>query len=197
MGEIWLAVEIYPKDYARQRIGLVLDFIKPTVESLDREKLAETLHFLFEPGHLLFRARTPDIEKRKKVKSIVNENVAKIKDAVSRIDLKEDYTGEQDRFGTEGWLYVQKLLECASRISLLKRETLAGQKPLTACRLDREYNDRKLVHCFLNAQGLSIGEEANFHNEANIERLLIAYGFFDVAERLQALERKVVNRGRE
>jgi len=197
MGEIWLAVEIYPKDYERQRIGLVLDFVKPTVEILDSEKLTETIHFLFEPGHLLFRARTPDIEKREKVKSIVNENLAKIQDTVSRIGLIENYRGEQDSFGTEGWLYVQKLLEYASRISLLRRETLAGQKPPTVCRLDREYNNGKLVHCFLNAQGLSIVDEANFHNQANIERLLRAYGFFDIAQRLQALEEKVVNHDQE
>ncbi len=107
--------------------------------------------------------------------------------------MKDDYTGEQDQFGTEGWLYVQKMLEYASRISLLRRETLAGQKPLTACHLDRQYNEGKLVHCFLNAQGLSTLDEANFHNQANIERLLMAYGFFD---RLQTLEEKL-NRGQK
>jgi len=178
MDEIWFVVEIYPKDYANQRISLILDFVKPTVESLDGKKLTETFHFLFEPGHLLFRARTHDIDDREKVKSIVNENIARIKDVKTRVELKDDYSGEQEQFGTEGWLYVQRLLEYASRISLLRRETLAGQKSLTACRLDREYNDGKLVHCFLNAQGFSIQEEASFHNQANIERLLMLYGFF-------------------
>jgi len=193
MREIWLAVEIYLKDYVQQRIGMILNFVKPTVEKLEDEGLTETFHFLFEPGHVLFRARTQDVEKRKKVKSIIDENLTKIKESIDKIEFKEDYTGEQDQFGTEGWLHVQKLLEYASRISLLKRETLAGQKSLTDCRLDREFNDGKLIHCFLNAQGLSIREEAAFHNQANIERLLRAYGFFDIAGRLQALERKVAN----
>ena len=86
---------------------------------------------------------------------------------INRIEFKEDYIGEQDQFGTEGWSYVQKLLEYASRISLLKQGTLASRNPPSSCRLDREFNDGKLVHCFLNAQGLSIVEEANFHNQAN------------------------------
>ncbi|MBA7658195.1 hypothetical protein ES703_66144 [subsurface metagenome] len=197
MDEIWFVVEIYPKDYANQGISLILDFVKPTVKSLDGKNLAKTFHFLFEPGHLLFRARTHDIEAREKVKSIVNENITKIKDVITRVELKDDYSGEQEQFGTEGWLYVQKLLEYASRISLLTRETFAEQKPLTACRLDREYNTGKLVHCFLNAQGFSTIEEAHFHNEANIERLLRAYGFFDVADRLHNLEKKVINREQE
>lgn len=192
MSEIWLAIEIYPKDYAAQRIAMLLDFVKPTLERLENEGLTETFHFLFEPGHVLFRARTADVEKRCKVKSIADENLAKIKETISNVEFKEDYMGEQDQFGIEGWLYVQKLLEYSSRISLLKQETLAAQKPWSVCRLDREFNEAKLVHCFLNAQGLSIVEEANFHNQANIERLLRAYGFFSVVQRLQVLEKKVV-----
>lgn len=190
MDEIWLVVEIYPKEHVAQKIDLVLDFVRPTIENLDNEKLAETIHFLFEPGHLLFRARTSDTEKRDKVKSIVIENISKIKDTIRDVKCKEDYRGEQEEFGIEGWIYVQKLFECASRISLLKRQTDAGLKPLTACRIDREYNYGKLVHCFLNAQGFSTADEAYFHYQRNIERLLMAYGFFEINNRLKKLEQK-------
>lgn len=189
MSEIWLVVEIHPEDYMAQKSGMILNFAKPTVERLENDKLAETFHFLFEP-YFLFRVRTSDIEKRQKVKSIIDENLAKTKEPITKIEFKEDYTGEQEQFGTEGWLHVQKLFEVASRISLLKQETIAKCKPASACQLERQFSDRKLVHCFLNAQGLSILDEANFHNGANIERLLRAYGFFHVVERLTALEAK-------
>ena len=36
MSEIWLAVEIYTEEYARQRIGMILDFVKPTADGLAR-----------------------------------------------------------------------------------------------------------------------------------------------------------------
>jgi hypothetical protein len=179
MAEIWLVVEVYPVNYAAQRIDLILKLVKPTLESVEKDSLIETFHFLFEPGHLLFRARTSDMEKREKVESIIGENLKKV-EYISRVEFKKDYTEEQDQFGTEGWLYVQKLFEYASRISLLKRETFDGLKTLNACHLDNQFNDGKLIHCFLNAQGHSIPEEALFHNQANIERLLRLYGFFDV-----------------
>lgn len=192
MSEIWLVVEIYSKGHMGHLLDMILSFIKPTLESLEKEQAVETFHFLFEPGHLLFRVRTLDEEKKQQAKSIVDKNLDSINETIDRIEFREDYTGEHDQFGTEGWQYVQKLLEYSSRISLLKWETVTRQKPLEVCRLDRGFNERKLVHCFLNAQGFSIPEEVIFHNEANVERLLIANSFFGVQQRLQALEKKIV-----
>jgi hypothetical protein len=193
MSEIWLVVEIYPIGHMGHLIDMILSFIKPTLGNLEKEQTLETFHFLFEPGHLLFRARTLDEEKRQQAKSIVDKNLDSIKEAIDRIEFIEDYTGEHDQFGIEGWQHVQKLLEYSSRISILKWETLTRQKPLEVCRLDRGFNEKKLVHCFLNAQGFSIPEEVIFHNEANVERLLLANSYFGIHQRLQALEKKIVS----
>jgi hypothetical protein len=130
MSEIWLVVEIYPIGHMGHLIDMILSFIKPTLGNLEKEQTLETFHFLFEPGHLLFRARTLDEEKRQQAKSIVDKNLDSIKEAIDRIEFIEDYTGEHDQFGIEGWQHVQKLLEYSSRISILKWETLTRQKPL-------------------------------------------------------------------
>jgi hypothetical protein len=176
-NEIWLVTEIYPKDN-NQIKKLVLDFIKPTVESLEIKHLIDTFHFFFEP-QLLFRIRTADVDKRNEAKSVVNLNLAQLKDNIKKSEVKEDYTGEHKDFGTEGWIYVQKLFEYASRISLLKMETLSGKKSYEDCCLNGQFNDGKLVHCFLNAQGFNTFDEAAFHNRVNFERLSMAYGFFN------------------
>jgi len=164
--EIWLAVEIHLKRNAPKVIDeMILNFVKPTIESLERERLIETFHFFNEGKYFLLRVRTLTERKRQEVCSIVNANLTSISETCNTAPPKEDYTGEQNEYGTEGWLYVQKFFEYASRISLLKKETIYGKKSENTCNLEGDFNDLKLVHCFLNAQGLFPEDEVRFHKK--------------------------------
>jgi len=65
------------------------------------------------------------------------------------------------------------------------------RKPLSAGRLDSQFNIGKLVHCFLNQAGLSTIGEAEFHIDRFIERSLMARGYYDALERLKKIEEKL------
>jgi hypothetical protein len=180
MAEIWLATEVHLNSNEYQtdeyKTKTILDFAKPTLSQIERQCTITTFHFFFEP-FFLFRVEITDTAMRDKVKQIVEGNLKSIQNMIAKTVYNENYTGEQDDFGTEGWLYVKKLFESASRVSILKHETFAGIKSTSDCQIQKQFNDAKLIHCFLNAQGLSFFEEAAFHNKCNFERLVRAFGF--------------------
>lgn len=198
MVEQWFVSHIFlkQKKYG-ERDNVLLDAVKPAVEALEKEKLIETFHFLFEPNfELLFRVRLKKDASMKRVKSIVESKLKPIKKLCTKIIPDEGYHGEGDpkanwSFGTEGWVYAQKFLEYGSRITLLMRELKMGRKPLTAGRMDSQFNVGKFVHCLLNQAGLGTPEEASFHFDRSFERMLRAWGYFDVLERLEKIEKQM------
>lgn len=195
--EQWFVSHIFLKQEAyRKRDSVLLDALKPAVEALEKDNLIQTFHFLFEPNfEILFRVRLIGDGSMKKVKSIIQEKLKPIKNHCSKIVPDEDYHGEGDpkadwSFGTEGWVHMQKFLEYGSRITLLMREVKMGRKPLSAGRLDSQFNEGKLVHCFLNQAGRSTIQEAHFHIDAYFERMLMASGYFNVLKRLEKIEKQ-------
>ncbi|MEM2112036.1 MAG: lantibiotic dehydratase C-terminal domain-containing protein [Candidatus Bathyarchaeia archaeon] len=200
MVERWFVSHIFLQQRAyRERDIILLDAIKPAVEILEKENLISTFHFLFEPNfEILFRVRLKEDADMEKVKSIISEKLKPIENLCSKIDHDENYHGEGDpeaawSFGTEGWALTQKFLEYGSRITLLIREVEMERKPLSAGRLDSQFNIGKLVHCFLNQAGLDMSREANFHIARFFERMLRAYGYFDALEKLGEIEKRQVS----
>lgn len=198
MVERWFVSHIFvKKEKYRERDKILLDAIQPAVEALEKGKLIETFHFLFEPNfEILFRVRLKKDASMKKVRSFVDQKFKLIKDLCSKIVPDEDYHGEGDpkaewSFGTEGWALTQKFLEYGSRITLLMREVKMERKPITTGRLDSQFNVGKLVHCFLNQDGKNTVDEAHFHIDAHFSNMLKAYGYVKILERLENLEKQI------
>jgi hypothetical protein len=199
MVEQWYVSHVFmkPETFHKERDRVLVDVVKPTVEALEAKKLIQTFHFLFEPNfEILFRVRLADGAKLEDVRSLVDEKLETIGDICSKIDHDEDYRGEGDpaadwSFGIEGWIQTQKFLEYGSRTTLLMREVKMQRKPLTAGRLNSQFNMGKLIHCFLNQHGLDANGEARFHIDRFCERTLIAWGYFDVLDRLKKVEEKL------
>jgi hypothetical protein len=199
MVEQWYASHVLMKSdtFHKDKDRVLMDAVKPAVEALEAKKLIQTFHFLFEPNfEILFRVRLADGAKLEDVKSLVDEKLESIRNLCNRIAPDESYHGEGDptadwSFGTEGWTHAQKLLEYGSRAALLEREVETQRKPLTAGRLDSQFNIGKMVHCFLNQHGLDTIREAQFHNDRFCERTLRAWGYFDVLDRLKKAEEKL------
>jgi len=70
------------------------------------------------------------VEKRKRAKSILDENQATIKDTISTIEFKEDYPGEEDQFGTERWVYVLASTRCFCSLAFFLRHKPCVSKKL-------------------------------------------------------------------
>ena len=198
MAERWFVSHIFlKKETYGKREDVLLKAIKPAVEALENEKLIQTFHFLFEPNfEILFRVHLNEDASMKRVKSIIAEELKPIENLCSKIVYDENYHGEGApqadwSFGSEGWVYAQKFLEYGSRITLLMREVKMGCKPLSSGRLDSQFNVEKLVHCFLNQAGMDTIQEAHFHIDRYFERMLVAFGYFDVLERMKKMEKQI------
>lgn len=199
MVEQWYVSHIFmkPETFQKERDRVLLNAVKPAVEALEAKKLIQTFHFLFEPNfEILFRVRLSDGVKLEDVKTIIDGKLNPIRGFCVKIDPEEGYHGEGDptadwSFGTEGWIHAQKFLEYGSQVTLLMREVGVRRKPISAGRLDSQFNIGKLVHCFLNQAGLNTIEEAEFHIHAFVERSLMARGFYDVLERLKKVEEQL------
>jgi hypothetical protein len=169
----------------------LMDIIKPILDKLETERLIENFHFLFEPNfELLFRVRIRDGSDVERTKAIISDGLGSVANLCERIDYDENYTGEGDTqadysFGGEGWLYAQRFLDIGSRIALLSRLVRYGKKPLSAGRLDSQFNEGKFVHLLLNQHGYSTTDEANFHFFGSVERALRSLQVFSKLESME------------
>ena len=199
MVEQWYVSHIFmkPEAFQKERDRVLLDAVKPAVDALETKGLIQTFHFLFEPNYeVLFRVRLSEGASMKDVKAIIDEKFEPFKGLWAKIDPEEGYHGEGDptadwSFGTEGWPLAEKFLEYGSRVTLLMREVGMSRKPISAGRLDSQFNIGKLVHCFLNQAGLSTIGEAEFHIDRFVERSLMARGYYDALDRLKKVEEQV------
>jgi hypothetical protein len=194
MVEQWYVSHIFmkPETFQKERDRVLLDAVKPAVEALEAEKLIQSFHFLFEPNfEILFRVRLSEDASMEDVKTIVDGKLDPIKEICVKIDPEEGYHGEGDpaanwSYGTEGWSLTEKFLEYGSRVTLLMREVVMDRKPISAGRLDSQFRIEKLVHCFLNEDGLSTVDEALFHIGRHCDRML---SYID--QRFQRVEEQI------
>ena len=192
LSESWVAVEIYPKDYVKDRMALLPDFVKPVVEQLESSSLIQTFHFFFETGFLLLRVRLVDEDQRGQVKSILNDSISLIQLPIDKVEFRDDYTGEHENYGTEGWSIASDFFKAGSRFSLLYHETvkmlaegleekerqglLIRRRLPTGDDTQAKFDPKRLVRCFLNQWGLTILGELDFHFRATWKRLSLRLG---------------------
>jgi hypothetical protein len=160
------------QEHREQKERLLLDFVKPTVETIESKGLLKTFHFFFEPNGFHFRVRANKREEVEEINEIVTHRLEKMNDLTFSMS---EYTGEQGSYGTKGWNYAQKFFEYGCRISLLKKGTLrklrgdpeASEEILKICKIPTEQRDQffeiKFIHCFLNQMTFDILHEADFH----------------------------------
>jgi len=191
LTETWVVVLIYPKN-PQLRFNVLLDFIRPTVEELEKQDLMITFHFFFEP-EIHFRIRPKEENQVDQIEAIIKTNLSKIQGLIEKADFSR-YTGEEPDYGIEGWQLAQKYFEYCCRISLLNLEVATGRKsPPSPQYVGNQFNVGKFVHCFLNQMGFDIKSEANFHHDRSIERSLMSLRIFqklnEIESRLDKLEK--------
>jgi len=188
MSETWVVVLIYPKK-PQLWWNVLLDFIKPTVEELERQDLLMTFHFFFEP-EIHFRVRPKNDNQVSQIESLIKNRLTEVQKLIRKADFSQ-YSGEEPDFGIEGWQLAQKYFEYCCRISLLNLEVLARRK--TPQDIGNQFNVGKFVHCFLNQIGMDVNQEASFHNDRNIERRLMSLGIFQRLDQIESILKKLEN----
>ena len=150
MDKGWIEANIYLKDYdafinqePENKLRLIHNMLSPLVRELEDAALIKTFHFLFEP-FVLFRVRLVDTKDKAKVTQLIEEKVATC-GIIEKLEYKDAYVGEAERFGELNWQLVQHFLELSSRISF--RMVEAGSDD------PNKFNDSKLIHCYLNCRG--------------------------------------------
>jgi len=148
----WYAIKIWYKNL--QYDAFLLDFVKPTVETLKNRNLIKRWFFLFEKNHINFHTRVESGVCINQVEQVINDKITHIK---LFLDKKRspnpepfNYSGEAGKYGKDGWEIVQKFFECGSEFALCRTDpTKEKIVPSTG----EGFNEEKLVHCFLNQTG--------------------------------------------
>ena len=157
-----------------QKMRLLVDFVKPTIDLMQSRGLLRTFHFFFEPDGFHLRVRAMNQNQIVDIERIITDNLQKFPKLTS---TQSSYTGEENDYGTEGWLYVQKFFEYCCRISLLKKETMKKLKEaptleieiLKTCKVPTQthphglFFNAKLIHCFSNQSTLNILQETEYY----------------------------------
>ncbi|MBI3859625.1 MAG: hypothetical protein HY296_05225 [Thaumarchaeota archaeon] len=183
--EHWIEVNLHlPLD---KQDGVLLDVLRPYVERLRRKRVLVTYHFFREP-EIRFRVRLTT----RRAKDAEKKSVAALAEALRRRGLLAEwhfgnhgeegkpYSGEEDRYGKNGWKVAQDYFnegsETALRLIRLKRRSRlenplwskglgnpwegAGKNPWR----EREdnplvYHWSRYVHLFTNQLGFDIDDE--------------------------------------
>ncbi len=183
--EHWVEINLSVKRRAQDAV--LLDVLKPHVESLKKEKALVTWHFFREPEirfRVRLRSRAAKLKETQAVAAIAN--CLRERGLVSKWQFGNHgergkiYVGEVDRYGCRGWRIAQDYFnsgaETALRLLALKRKDRL-ENPLWAKGLgnpweggrknpwrDREQNPlvyhwSRYVHLFTNQLGFDIDDE--------------------------------------
>jgi hypothetical protein len=166
--EPWIKVElkliVKPPEMLR-------NYIKPTILELEKVSLIESFHFFFEGKYgidLLLRLKLKEEAMRDRAKDIINKMLS---EALVRIG--DDYRGEVEKFGKDGWKIAQKYFEIASRVSISK---------VDGSDIRKAFNEGHFVHYLLNPNGYDDAAEMLFHLHSFIGRLLIKNNLQEINE---------------
>ena len=127
--------------------------IREIVTELDKRKLAESFHFFYEEREVELRIEVEEGRAEEIVKAVDNC----VRKMGGNAPQQGTYEGEKKLYGERGWRIVRKFFEYSSRIALEK------DQPDKYRDEQRGFADHKLVHCYLNQQGMSILDEVAFH----------------------------------
>ncbi len=181
--EINLSADVKVQD------GILLNVLRPYVRQLERKGELLSFHYFREP-EIRFRIKAEDAKARKRVMSGLGRTAEGLmrKGLVSEWHFGNhgekgaDYTGEEDRYGANGWKVAQGYFrdgsETALRLLELKRQSKL-ESPLWARGIgnpweggdsnpwrEREedpiaYHWSRFVHLFSNQLGIDMEREAD------------------------------------
>lgn len=159
---VWIQADIFVNEGKQNEV--LLSFIKPLVQRLRSEFKITAYHFLHEPNNnILFRVLTTP-RKVRRIKALINN--AETLEQVREVKYPEaPYQGERQAFGEDGWKTTYKFLEAGSDFAL----DLIDDN----VRKGRHFNRLAFSHYFLNQSGFNQFQEASFHFQCSMERMLV------------------------
>lgn len=170
MPEHWLEVNLNLCQDSSEAVDRVtLDVVGNSLLQLEESNSILTFHFFCEPPTLpdgavriLWRIRFSKGTQLEKSKALIRDNMLKVREILMSTEdsdvLNESYPGEAENFGPDGWEIVQKFFEYGSRVALYLIEH--RQQRIS---LPRDFNESKLVHCFLNQSLHTYNAEVQFY----------------------------------
>ena len=147
--------------------------------------MLETFHFFTEPQifsedlRLSVRIRTKDKKQKEQIEEVLKQKLKKVQDLLFKeTDFdREEYSGEQEKFGGDGWLITQKFFEFGSRVAIFYIKGNATIPPDGG----EYFRPEHFVHYFLNQLGytdvdtlkddLTIRYETFLHFDRYFERM--------------------------
>ncbi len=151
MVHIWIELRLVT---GRNYSHFLRDFIIPFQNDEVISPLIDGYHFQSEGGIFLFRIRVKD-------KSNYSEVEQRIKNQLLELDIKSpdiklknslgNYEGSEYR---DGWPIMEQSMEYSSRLTLsMEKYEKEGKE------IDREFLNRRIIHCFLNSQGMNLDDQ--------------------------------------
>lgn len=180
MTEKWLQAHIYFtneqfNDINKSDIRSVLkEVVKHCADFLNSKDMRKTYHYLIEgrtdekPGvELLLRVEAKEGVDLDDIKEKVEGRIKEYEALTDgwKIDKDFDSPGHIRDFGQDGWELTKQLFEIGSEIAI------GGQSKSFI--KSGEFNRGKLIHCFLNQHLKSTVDEAEFHADCFVERLVV------------------------
>lgn len=161
MTERWIQVVIEPRG-SLQRSEMraqIYGAIRKLVRELEIPNLLQSFHFFHEYGNVELR-----IQYVKHTKNGVSDTKDKVKDfidwalkdcvAVLDYTVNDDYEGEQDKYGKDGWPIAKMFFEASSILVLTEWDTKANLGPW--------FQFEKFLHCLDNQHFANTREELTF-----------------------------------
>ncbi len=160
--------------------------IMPIIEKLKKKRILKTFHFFFEP-FLDLRIQVKKEEQILEAKEIILKIIDwKLQNEKVFVVFKNgnflptnlpnflEYFGEEEDFGKDGWAITKKFFEIGSRFALCKMDEKKDRKLSKRIGESNEgrFEEGKFVHLILNQLGYSTLDEANFHLNRCLERLI-------------------------
>lgn len=161
---VWIEANIFVNEGKQNQV--LLTFIKPLVQRLRSEFSITAYHFLHEPNNeIRFRVFTTS-ENMEKIKGLIDQ--ATTMEQVSGVRYPQTpYEGERQAFGEDGWITTYKFLEAGSdfALDLIDPNVRKGS----------HFNCIAFSHYFLNQTGKNQMEEASFHFQCSVERMMTIF----------------------
>lgn len=178
-SEIWFARKIFIEKPI-QFEELLLKFVKPSIEELEKEDAIKSFHFfryIDQQGtYIRLRILTDEKNLLENVQPFIEQEVQEYKKKGLILEVGEDdYSPPINKWGKQEWAILQKHFEYMSKTSLRLLETKSNDKlknndqtnysPVLPIVIDNELDHplERHMHLLSNQLGFSLKEEALFH----------------------------------
>ena len=160
---VWIEANIFVNEGTQNEV--LLNYIKPLVQRLrTREFRIKAYHFLHEPNNeIRFRVLTT-ARRVDRIRGLI-DNLQAREQVIAVRHPEIPYQGEREAFGEDGWKTTYKFFEAGSDFALDSIDPNV--------RKGSQFNGIAFSHYFLNQSGMNQFQEATFHFQCSMERMLV------------------------